>query len=62
MKKIFAMVLAVGLVFSAAAFAQDMGGASSAGKAAAAPLKTLKGTVKADGDKLTFVNDKDQKS
>ena len=62
MKKIFAMVLAVGLVFSVVSFAQDMGGAPSKDKAAAAPLKTLKGTVKADGDKLTFVNDKDQKS
>jgi len=27
-----------------------------------APLMTLKGTVKADGDKYTFVNDKDGKS
>lgn len=62
MKKIFTMVLAVGLVFSAVSFAQDMGGSMSNDKAAAAPLKTLKGTVKADGDKLTFVNDKDQKS
>jgi hypothetical protein len=31
-------------------------------KAAKAPLKNLTGTVKADGDKLSFVNDKDQKS
>ncbi len=31
-------------------------------KAAPAPLKNIKGTVKADGDKLTFVADKDQKS
>jgi len=29
---------------------------------AKAPLMTLKGTVKADGDKYTFVNDKDGKS
>lgn len=29
---------------------------------ASAPLMTLKGKVKADGDKYTFVNDKDQKS
>jgi hypothetical protein len=27
-----------------------------------APLMTLKGTIKADGDKYTFVNDKDGKS
>ena len=32
------------------------------GKEAKAPLKTLKGTVKQDGDKVTFVNDADQKS
>ena len=31
-------------------------------KAPAAPLKNLKGTVKADGDKLAFVSDKDSKS
>jgi len=31
-------------------------------KATKAPLKTLKGTVKAEGDKVTFVTDKDQKS
>ena len=30
--------------------------------AASAPLKTLKGTVKQDGDKVSFVNDADQKS
>ena len=36
--------------------------ATAAAKTAAAPLKTLKGTVQADGDKLTFVADKDQKS
>lgn len=29
---------------------------------AKAPLMTLKGTVKADGDQFTFVNDKDGKS
>jgi hypothetical protein len=31
-------------------------------KAAKAPLMTLKGTVKTDGDKVMFVNDKDGKS
>lgn len=62
MKKILAVVLAVGLALSVVSFAQEMGKAASTDKTAAAPLKTLKGTVKADGDKLTFVNDKDQKS
>jgi len=47
-----------------AAVAQDMGKSCDMGKdkAAAAPLKTIKGTVKADGDKITFVSDADQKS
>jgi hypothetical protein len=46
-----------------AAVAQDTAPApEKKEKAAAAPLKTLKGTIKADGDKYTFVNDKDQKS
>ena len=65
MKKLYAFALAGALALSVAAFAQDMSKDSSdMGKkdAAAAPLKTLKGTVKADGDKLTFVNDADQKS
>jgi hypothetical protein len=35
---------------------------TQADSAAKAPLMTLKGTVKAEGDKYTFVNDKDGKS
>jgi hypothetical protein len=31
-------------------------------KAAKAPLKTIKGTVKAEGDKVQFVADKDNKT
>jgi len=31
-------------------------------KPADAPLKSIKGTVKADGDKIMFVADKDKKS
>jgi hypothetical protein len=63
MKKILVLVLALGVMFSfsAVAFAQDAGMAKS-DKAAAAPLKNIKGTVKADGDKLTFVSDKDSKA
>jgi len=48
-----------------AAVAQDMGKSCDTGKgkmAASAPLKTLKGTVKSEGDKITFVSDTDQKS
>src|SRR5438270_2563524 len=64
MKKLWILVVAV-CVCSMAAVAQDMGKSCDSGKgkmAASAPLKTLKGTVKADGDKITFVNDADQKS
>jgi len=63
MKKILALVLGLSVMFSVAAFAQDMPqSAGTTDKAAAAPLKTIKGTVKAEGDKLTFVSDSDQKS
>ena len=64
MKKLWILVIAICITFSMAAVAQDMGKSCDMGKdkAAAAPPKTLKGTVKADGDKITFVNDADQKS
>ena len=64
MKKLWILVIAICVTFSMAAVAQDIGKSCDMGKdkAAAAPLKTLKGTVKADGDKITFVNDADQKS
>jgi hypothetical protein len=63
MKKILVLVLGLAVLFSVAAFAQDMGqNAGTTDKAAAAPLKNLKGTIKADGDKLTFVADSDQKA
>jgi hypothetical protein len=63
MKKLLVCLLAISVLLSVAAVAQDnMGGTEKKEKAAAAPLKTLKGTIKADGDKYTFVNDKDQKS
>ncbi|PYV59555.1 MAG: hypothetical protein DMG96_07800 [Acidobacteria bacterium] len=65
MKKLWILVVAVCVVCSMAAVAQDMGKSCDSGKgkmAASAPLKTLKGTVKQDGDKITFVNDADQKS
>jgi hypothetical protein len=64
MKKLLVVVLGLAVVLSVSAFAQDnMGmGKSDKDKAAAAPLKTLKGTIKAEGDKYTFVTDKDKKS
>jgi hypothetical protein len=64
MKKLFVCVLGLAVVLSISAFAQDasQGMGKSDSKEAAAPLKSLKGTIKADGDKYTFVNDKDKKS
>ncbi|HEV2698009.1 MAG TPA: hypothetical protein VGU90_08455 [Terriglobales bacterium] len=67
MKKLLMFVVAVCFACSTAALAQDMGKSCDMGKAkgkaaASAPLKTLKGTVKAEGDKVTFVSDADQKS
>ncbi len=63
MKKMLILALALSVMFTVAGFAQDMSQDSGMTKAApAAPLKNIKGTVKADGDKLTFVSDKDKKS
>lgn len=62
MKKLLVFALALSVTFTVAGFAQDMSKDSGTSKAPAAPLKNLKGTVKADGDKLTFVSDKDSKS
>jgi hypothetical protein len=63
MKKLWILTLAVCVVFSVSAVAQEMGKHCDMGKASAsAPLKTLKGTVKSEGDKVTFVSDADQKS
>jgi hypothetical protein len=65
MKKLLVVVLgmAIAMSMSVGAFAQDSSGMGKSDKdAAAAPLKSLKGTIKADGDKYTFVSDKDQKS
>jgi predicted lipoprotein with Yx(FWY)xxD motif len=66
MKKLMVCLLAVTFAMGLTAFAQqdsnNMAQAQSDQMSAKAPLMTLKGTVKADGDKYTFVNDKDGKS
>jgi hypothetical protein len=64
MKNLWILIFAVCIAFSMTAMAQDTGKSCDMGKdkMAAAPLKTLKGTVKAEGDKVTFVTDADQKS
>jgi len=63
MRKLWIFLLAFSFLPSAALFAQDsMSQGAKSDKAASAPLKNIKGTVKAEGDKLTFVADKDGKS
>jgi hypothetical protein len=65
MKKVMVCLLALTFVMGMTAFAQqDTTAQTSASNQAGAkaPLMTLKGTVKAEGDKVTFVNDKDGKS
>lgn len=64
MRRLLVLALAVGVMCATFAVAQgnmsQSGGTS--GKAAAAPLMKLKGTIKTEGDKTVFVSDKDQKS
>jgi hypothetical protein len=63
MKKLLIFALAVCVISSVAGFAQgDMSMGKPDSAAAPAPLKSIKGTVKADGDKITFVSDKGMKS
>jgi len=67
MKKVMVCLLALTFTMSLTAFAQysstsQDNNMSQTQADAKAPLMTLKGTVKADGDKVTFVNDKDGKS
>ncbi|HEY6185140.1 MAG TPA: hypothetical protein VIW67_23070 [Terriglobales bacterium] len=65
MKKLLSLVLGLCVVYSIAAFAQDApasAGTADKSTASTASLKTLKGTVKAEGDKVTFTSDADQKS
>jgi membrane protein implicated in regulation of membrane protease activity len=63
MKTLLVLALALSVMLTMAGFAQDMPKDSGSDKAApAAPLKNLKGTVQADGDKVSFVSDTDNKS
>lgn len=63
MKKLMVCFLALAFAMSLTAFAQDSSmSPGQTNTTAKAPLMTLKGTVKAEGDKYTFVNDKDGKS
>jgi len=63
MKKLLVLALALSvMMIAASAIAQDTMGKDSGNPAVTAPLKNVKGTVKFDGDKASFVADKDQKS
>ena len=64
MKKLMIGLLALTFALSLSAIAQQdaTAPAQADAKAAPAPLMTLKGTVKTDGDKVMFVNDADNKS
>jgi hypothetical protein len=62
MKKFMFLVVALSLVIGASALAQDTMKAPDDKMAPSAPLKSIKGIVKAEGDKITFVTDKDNKS
>ncbi|MFZ0318591.1 MAG: hypothetical protein WAL56_05645 [Candidatus Sulfotelmatobacter sp.] len=69
MKKLMVWLLAVTFAMSLTAFAQQdtmsqdhSMAQTQADSGAKAPLMTLKGTVKTEGDKVMFVNDKDGKS
>jgi hypothetical protein len=63
MKKLLVLALALSVMaIGVSAMAQDSMSKDSGKAAAAAPLKNIKGTIKFDGDKASFVADKDQKS
>ncbi len=63
MKTLFMVILAFAVILSMTAFAQyPSKEPPQKDQAAQAPLKSVDGTVKVEGDKITFVADKDQKS
>src|SRR5260370_19401738 len=63
MKMLFMVTLALAVILSMTAFAQySTTEPTQKDQAAQAPLKSIDGTIKVDGDKITFVADKDQKS
>src|SRR5437899_10527811 len=63
MKTLFMVTLALAVILSMTAFAQySSTEPAQKDQAAQAPLKSIDGTVKVDGAKITFVADKDQKS
>ncbi|SRR5712692_11713133 len=63
MKALFAVTLVLCVMLSMAVLAQDTSkAAGQKDQASAASEKTIEGTVKAEGDQITFVSDKDKKT
>jgi hypothetical protein len=73
MKKIMVCLLALTFAISMTGFAQDSASSPTSSAqtsaqvpsdqtSANAPLKTIRGTVKSEGDRVTFVSDRDGKS
>jgi hypothetical protein len=62
MKKVLVLAMALSVLTVMAVAQGEMGKDMKKDASASAPLKDLKGTVKAEGDKVTFVSDKDKKS
>jgi hypothetical protein len=65
MKKILAIAFALSMVLGVTALIRASTAAARPGLAAlpqGAPLKTIQGTVKVDGEKVMFVADEDSKS
>jgi hypothetical protein len=62
MGKLLMCVLALSLLSGTAAISQSSLQQESQAAAATAPEKSIKGTAKVKGDKVTFISDKNQKS
>jgi hypothetical protein len=63
MKKLCVVSLAFAVILNMTAFAQySSKEPAQRDEATQAPLKSIEGTVKVEGDKITFVADNDQKS
>jgi hypothetical protein len=63
MKTLFMVTLALAVILSMTAFAQySPKEPAQKDQAAQAPLKNIEGTIKVEGDKISFVADKDQKA
>lgn len=64
MKKVFVVALALSILtgIAVAQYGTGMSKDTKTDSSASAPLKNIKGTVQPEGDKVTFVSDKDNKA